>query len=175
MAITHWVLFSLTHHFYLGKHPVILRSEIISVSNSLMETKIQLFYSQFLPKNSQEHNNIQKTTYPNDYFIFQSFHWFSSISSCRFWNLFHVINYAPNEVVMKSHVGGRKGKESVSSFTIDFLSFILIYHSYPSYRKCICRSDKKSLKKKKKSSQQNEIQNLTTHPMKFRWEFYKMG
>lgn len=169
ITVTYWILFSPTNYFLL--RTVISYSEIVSVSSFPIASKIQIFHRNFFHRILKSTLPF-KTTYPNNYVTFQSFHWFSSRSRCRSWNLFHVINYAPNEVVIEK----RKGRRSGSSFTIDFLSFIVIYHSYPLYRYCICGSDKKSLKKKKKAADEIEIipweyRIPPGHQLKFGWEF----
>lgn len=141
ITITYWILFSPTNCFLL--RTIISYSEIVSVSSFPIESKIQIFHHNFFHRTLKS-TIAFKTTYPNSDFTFQSFHWFRSRSRCRSWILFHVINCAPNEVVIER----RKGRRSGSSFTIDFLSFIVIYRSYPLNRYCICGRDKKSLKKK---------------------------
>lgn len=97
---------------------IISYPEIISVSNFPIESKIQIFHRPFSHRFLKSKVTF-KTTYPNNYFTFQSFHWFHSRSRCRPWNLFHVISYAPDEVVTEK----RKGRRSGSSFIIDFSIF----------------------------------------------------
>lgn len=169
-----WILQSLTGYYF--RQPIVLLrkiiscSEIISVSDFPIESKIQIFHRTFFHRFLKSKITF-KTTYPNNYFTFQSFHRFHSRSRCRPWHLFHVISYAPNEVVIEK----RKGRRSGSSFTIDFLSFIVIYHSYPLYRYCICGSDKKSFFKKKRLIKLRSFppgyRIPPGHQLRFGWEF----
>lgn len=140
---TCWILFSLTHQ-YSGKHPTTSYSEIISVPNSPIESKKFKYFTHNFFHRILKSTTTFKRTYPNDYFIFQSFCWCSSKSSCRFWNLFHVIDYAANEVVMKWYVGRRVGRWIGSNFTIDFSIFYWFITATSLIENYICGSDKKS-------------------------------